>query len=319
MSPDSQIEYLMPVLGRLKARLAFKIASEHLEQDLDGTFGDPLQFLAKEYGERSAVAFAVRFSATALSHCVRHLAYMVVYRKFPVPPRKLLKGLQTRSLWHKMSRWLALLSSEERAEDRAVAIARRRARLGDKDAGGLHNMIGNPFRYLSERLGEEGAVSFLLRFEIESIGSALTALALLKSFKEDPPTHRQVINSMANRVDPPNAPGALESWTGDRSLAHLVLAIARTKARLGAKAAGKDIETALGDPFRFVADEIGEQPAVAFFLQFDLESIASSLAMGAEALQYRRSPPEFAEILRATGATRQFDHDELPLLTDKIQ
>ena len=136
-------------------------------------------------------------------------------------------------------------------------------------------MIGNPFRYLTERLGEEGAVSFLLRFEIESIGRALTALALLKTFKEDPPTHRQVIKSMAKRVDPPNAPGALESWTGDRSLAHLVLAIARTKARLGAKIAGKDIDSALDDPFRFVADEIGEQPAVAFFLQFDLGAIAS--------------------------------------------
>ena len=75
----------------------------------------------------------------------------------------------------------------------------------------------------------------------------------------------------------------------------------------------------VGDPFRFLANQIVEQAAAAFCLRFNARSINIALRAPAWMLVYRESPPSFNELLSGMAGEEQMDLEEMPLSTPSIQ
>ena len=198
----------------------------------------------------------------------------------------------------------------------ARQLAEAKAALAAKVEGrDLEDAIGNPFKFLARLSSEEAAVVLFIRFNIESMGQGLRALAVVLQLKEAPPSLRVVLDEFDNREEGKSR-GRLR---GQGSIAQRSLAIARSRAKVGAAAGGSDFERTFGDPFQFLADRIGERAAIAFFVRFNGSAIDTALRILGWMQVYQDSPPSIGDLLTEMAGERQLDFEQTPLVTGRIQ
>lgn len=186
-------------------------------------------------------------------------------------------------------RQIALLA-RELAETKATLAAK----LEGED---LEEAIGNPFSFVADQIGTLAAIVLFIRFDVRSLGEALRALAVVLSFKTEPPPLQELLDDL----DEQDGRSPRDGWrsrcrNGSEMTKHAV-ALARSRAEGGASRGGPDLKRAIGEPFEFLCNQIGQEAAVAFFLKFNRRSIDVALRALGWMLAYHESPPSMNTLL----------------------
>lgn len=208
-------------------------------------------------------------------------------------------------------RQIALLARE---------LAETKAALAAKSEGKeLENFIGNPFELVAGMVGHRAATVLFIRFDIESLGLGLCALAVMLEFKDSPPPLRPLLAKLDKREQGKWKLRWRSRLQSDREVAERSLAIARSRAKEGAALRGRDLERAFGDPFQFLAERIGERAAVAFCIRFDSPLISMGLRILGWMHVYQVSPPSIDELLSRMVGDEGTDFQDMPPASPRIQ
>lgn len=209
--------------------------------------------------------------------------------------------------------------------DRQIALLARhlaetKAALAAKTEGkDLEDAIGDPFRFVANQIGDMAAVVFFIRFDINSLGDGLRALAVMLALKNSPPSARELLKEFDDQQQGSFGSRWRAEHRSEREMAEHALALARMRADEGTARGGPDLKRTVRDPFRFLADRIGEQAAVAFCIRFNAKSIHIAVRALAWMLVYQESPPSFSQLLSEMVGEQQVDLEDIPLSSLRIQ
>ncbi len=212
------------------------------------------------------------------------------------------------------------MSPDRQIDLLARELARTKAALAAKAEGqDLEDALGSPFEFVADLVGERAAVVLFIRFDIQSLGEGLRALAIMIGFKNSPPP----LDTLLDEFDEPEqTKSRLRSrprLQSERKIAERALALARSRAEEGAAQRGPDLKRAIGDPFDFLADRIGEQAAAAFCIRFNATSINVALRVLGWMSIYQSSPPSIGQLLSNMVGEEQVDFKNMPLDSLKVQ
>ena len=212
------------------------------------------------------------------------------------------------------------MSPERQIAVLARELAEAKAALVTSTEGkDLEDAIGNPFDLVASLVGETAAVFLFIRFDIESLGKGLRALAVMLSLKDSPPPLRTVLAELDDRAQAKSKVRWRSRLQSKRKIAERSLAIARSNAAEAAALRGPDVERTLGDPFQFLAERIGEQAAIAFCIRFNAASINIALRIVGWMHVYQTSPPSVAELLSGMVGEEHAEFQDMPPVSPRIQ
>lgn len=192
MSIDEQIAVLARKLAETKATLAAKVEGADLEQAI----GNPFRFVADQIGDVAATSLFIRFDIRSLGEALRSLAVAQSYKTSPPPLEPLLDDLDGQ----RSPGWRSQYRNQREITEHAIALARQRAQIGASRTGpDLVGVIGEPFTFLRNQIGERAAVAFFLTFDARSIDVTLRAIGWMLAYQELPPSIDTLLTEMAGK------------------------------------------------------------------------------------------------------------------------